>query len=181
MENNLLLEIVYAAIKDEFDPKIYIKKDFLLKEHKLLNKVEASFVTLKLNNRLRGCIGSLEAHKILLEDLIHNAKAAAFRDPRFAPLTKEEFENIHIEISLLSSSLEVKYSNVDDLKSKIKINTHGVILKHGNNSATFLPQVWEQLNSFELFFDALCKKAGLSYSCLEENPRIFTYEVKKIQ
>ena len=162
MENNLLLQIVYAAIKEEFDPKIYIKKDFLLKEHKLLNKIEASFVTLKLNNQLRGCIGSLQAHKILLEDLIHNAKAAAFRDPRFAPLTKDEFENIHIEISLLSSSLEVKYSNVDDLKSKIKINTHGVILKHGNNSATFLPQVWEQLSSFELFFDALCKKSRSS-------------------
>lgn len=181
MENNLLLQIVYAAIKEELDPKIYIKKDFLLKEHSFLNKVAASFVTLKLNNQLRGCIGSLQAHKTLLEDLIHNAKAAAFRDPRFSPLTKEEFKSIQIEISLLSPCVELEYTNVADLKSKIKINTHGVILQHGNNRATFLPQVWLQLNSFELFFEALCKKAGLSYSCLEQKPKIFTYEVKKIQ
>lgn len=181
MESKLLLQIVYAAIKEEFDPKTYIKKDFLLNEHEFLNEIQATFVTLKINNRLRGCIGSLQAHKSLLEDLIHNAKGASFRDPRFTPLREDELNNIQIEVSLLSQAKLLEYSSLEDLKSKININSHGVILNYENKRSTFLPQVWEQLNTFEEFFSALCKKAGLDYSCLEHGAIIYTYEVEKIK
>lgn len=181
MKDKLLLQIVYASIKEEFNPKIYIKKEFLLKEYSFLNEVQATFITLKINNVLRGCIGSLQAHRILLEDLIHNAKAAAFKDPRFKPLSINEFKNIQIEVSLLSKAKFLEYSDLQDLKSKVKVFTHGIILSHENKRSTFLPQVWEQLNNFEIFFDALCKKAGLDYSCLSKGALIYTYEVKKIK
>ena len=82
-----------------------------------LSKPKATFVTLTLDGGLRGCIGSLIAHRAFLDDLIHNAKAAAFEDPRFYPLTKEEFEKTHIEISILTEPEIVEYTDTADLKS----------------------------------------------------------------
>ncbi len=177
---DILLKIAKDAIKSEFD-STKIDKEALIKKYPYLSEQKATFVTLNLNNNLRGCIGSLIAHRSLIDDLIHNAKAAAFSDPRFAPLTKEEFEKIEIEISLLSTPKKVDYTDIDDLKSKITIGKDGVILKLGSYQATFLPQVWEQLSSFELFFDHLCQKAGLGVNCLSNHPEIYIYHVEKIK
>ncbi len=117
---------------------------------------------------------------LLLDDLIHNAQAAAFEDPRFPPLSEEEFEKVQIEISLLSTPQELFYRDIDDLKSKIRPDVDGVILQEGYYQATFLPQVWEQLPSFDLFFAHLCQKAGMSANCLENHPQISTYQVTKV-
>ncbi len=179
MEELLLLKIAKDAIKSQFDNN-NIDKEELLKKHPKLQEKGAVFVTLTIDGNLRGCVGSLIAHRTLLDDIIQNAKAAAFKDSRFTPLNKEEFEKIHIEISLLSSPKKLLYETKEDLKSKIKPNIDGIILKDGFNQATFLPQVWEQLPSFELFFAHLCQKAGMSEKCLENHPEIFVYQVKKI-
>lgn len=118
-----------------------------------------------------------------MDDLIQNAQSAAFNDPRFPPLTLEEFSSndITVEVSILSEPKPLSYSDMADLKSKIKIGEDGVILKLGNYQATFLPQVWEQLPTFESFFAHLCQKAGLPANCLESKPQIFIYHVEKIR
>ncbi len=142
---------------------------------------KATFVTLKQNQNLRGCIGSLVAHRDLYDDLVQNAKSAAFKDPRFKPLTQEELEYTTIEISILSEPVLIKYSTIEDLKSKIDVGVDGIILKLENNQATFLPQVWDELTTFELFFEHLCQKARLRTECLKQRPIIYKYQVEKIK
>lgn len=181
MEDKILLDIASKAIEEEFLDTSLVDKKALLASYPSLLEQGAVFVTLTLNKELRGCIGSLVATRSLLDDIISHAKNAAFSDPRFLPLSKDEFAKVEIELSVLSEPKNLPYDNIDDLKAKIKPNIHGVILQTKGKSATFLPQVWEQLPSFDIFFSHLCQKAGLSGNCLEQNPEIFTYEVKKIK
>ncbi len=185
MENtkHYLVEIARDAIREVLEGRKIIDKERLLKEHPQLGEKGAAFVTLEKRQALRGCIGSLIAHRTLLDDLIENARSAAFHDPRFPPLSKEEFEdpNLTIEISLLSEPKPLAYSDVEDLKSKIVPERDGVILKLGSYQATYLPQVWEQLPRFEDFFVTLCQKAGLPGNCLQQHPEIFVYHAEKIK
>lgn len=181
MENQILLEIAKKSIEKKFDETVKIDKTKLLIDFPFLAQNGATFVTLTLNGQLRGCIGSLQAYRPLLDDLISNAYAAAFEDPRFYELTLDEFKKVKIEISILSTPVEVIYKDIEDLKSKIKPNIHGVILQKDGRRSTFLPQVWEQLLSFEEFFSHLCYKGSFEENCLEFHPQVFTYEVKKIK
>jgi len=178
---NVILDIAKNAIKDGFGTCSTIDKKALLELYPELSKLKATFVTLTLDHQLRGCIGSLIAHRPLLDDLIHNAQAAAFEDPRFHPLNPEEFSRVHIEVSLLSTPELITYENSDDLKNKVIVGEDGIILQKGNRKATFLPQVWEQLPTFELFFSHLCQKAGLEAGCLESHPDIWHYRVEKVK
>lgn len=179
--NNLLLQLAREAINHKLTGAPLVDKEQLIKQYPQLEEQRATFVTLNLDGRLRGCIGSLVAHRTLYDDIVHNAQSAAFGDPRFAPLSLEEFQYIDIEISLLTPAVILPYDDIPDLKSKIIPNKHGVILKLGSNQATFLPQVWEQLPTFEVFFEHLCQKARLQSSCLELHPQIYTYEAIKIK
>ncbi len=180
MDNNSLLELVRSSINEEFDKTTCV--DISLKEkYPELKEQRATFVTLNLNGNLRGCIGSLLPQRALFDDIVYNAKAAAFKDPRFPPLSQDEFKNIEIEISILTIPTPLSYKNTSDLKDKLKIGIDGVILKEGSYQATFLPSVWEQLPNFELFFAHLCQKAGLSKNCLENHPQIFIYQAEKIK
>lgn len=181
MENQVLLDIVKKSIEKKFDSSVKIDKEELLIDFPFLAQNGATFVTLTLNKQLRGCIGTLQAYRPLLDDLISNAFAAAFEDPRFYELTYEEFKKVKIEISILSTPVEVIYTNIEDLKSKIKPNIHGVILQKDGRRSTFLPQVWEQLPTFEEFFSHLCYKGSFEENCLEFHPLVFTYEVEKIK
>jgi AmmeMemoRadiSam system protein A len=121
-----------------------------------------TFVTLKIDHRLRGCIGSLSADASLAAGVRENARNAAFHDPRFSPLTSAELDALQIEVSVLSEPVRLAYTDADDLLSKLNPGIDGVILKKGYASATFLPQVWEQLPQPEAFLSNLCMKAGLS-------------------
>jgi AmmeMemoRadiSam system protein A len=181
MNREMLLDLAKQSIEDELYNKSSIDSLSLENEYAFLSEPRATFVTLTSEKRLRGCMGSLLPHRKLLDDIIHNAKAAAFQDYRFQPLSKEEFVNIDIEVSLLSLPKVLIYSSLDELKEKIQPGVHGVILRKDHNKATFLPQVWEQLPSFELFFEHLCQKAGLCQDCLKQFPEIETYEVEKIK
>ncbi len=121
-----------------------------------------TFVTLKINDQLRGCIGNLTADKSLLEGVRDNAINAAFHDPRFPPLSKNEFEKVDIEISLLTEPRKLEFKNSGDLLEKLRPDVDGVIIRKGPYSSTFLPQVWEQLPDKKSFLSHLCQKAGLS-------------------
>ena len=179
-KKRLLLRIAKEAIKEEFSKEKLIEKEELIRKYPWLLEQQAVFVTLNKNHNLRGCIGSIIPHRSLIDDLLANAKAAAFSDPRFNPLEKEELDEIEVEVSLLTVPKELPYENIEDLKSKIRPMRDGVILQLDGYQATFLPQVWEELKTFEEFFAHLCMKAGLKPDCLKFHPNIFTYQVEKI-
>lgn len=121
----------------------------------------ATFVTLKKHGELRGCIGSLRAQRPLADDVAANAVAAASRDPRFAPLSASEFDDVDIEVSLLSEPEFIDFHDEADLLAQLRPGEDGLILFAGCRSATFLPQVWEQLPEPREFLAALKHKAGL--------------------
>lgn len=144
-----------------------------------LNQELATFVTLKKNNQLRGCIGNLEPVGPLLKSITDNACHAAFHDHRFSPLTREEFADIVVDISILTSPEPLAYADGDDLLRKLRPGTDGVILKKDNSRATFLPQVWEQLPEPRVFLEHLCRKAGLAPSAWrDQHPDIMIYQVQ---
>lgn len=181
MNEVLLLEIARDAIKSNFYDEVRVQKEQLLKENSFLSENTATFVTLTLDGKLRGCIGSLVAQRSLIDDLIHNSIAAAFSDPRFPQLTLEEFEKVKIEVSLLTKPENLEYKDFEDLETKLIPNKHGVILELDGKRATFLPQVWEQLPNFNEFMINLCHKAGLHPDKLSTFPKIQTYEAIKIK
>ncbi|NPA82141.1 MAG: AmmeMemoRadiSam system protein A [Epsilonproteobacteria bacterium] len=180
-QKRVLLEIARKAIEEEFTKTKLIDRDQLVKEHPWLLEKRAVFVTLNKNHNLRGCIGSIIPHRALIDDLIANAKAAAFSDPRFNPLTAEELPQIELEISLLTVPKELPYTDIEDLKRKIRPGIDGVVLQLNGYQATFLPQVWEDLKTFEEFFAHLCLKASLPIDCLKYHPKIYTYQAEKIK
>jgi hypothetical protein len=175
------LKIARQAIEDVLYERDTIEREVLVARYPELAEEGATFVTLTLAGNLRGCIGSLVAHRPLIDDIISNARSAAFHDPRFMPLTKAELAEVEIEVSLLSRPVWMEYATIEELKRKIRPGVDGVVLSLDGRRATFLPQVWEELPSFELFFSQLCQKAGLRGNCLEEFPQIETYQVEKIK
>ncbi|MDZ4201240.1 MAG: AmmeMemoRadiSam system protein A [Gallionella sp.] len=150
-----------------------------------LNEPGATFVTLTQNGRLRGCIGSLQAHRALAEDVRHNARAAAFNDPRFAPLQAGELDNIICEVSLLSPPQTMTFRDEADALAQLRPGVDGLILEYSAPSdgrchrSTFLPQVWEQLPDPHLFMAQLKRKAGLPDDFWDDGMRLSRYTVSK--
>lgn len=130
-----------------------------------LNEKCGCFVTLHKNAALRGCIGTIEARQPLLSAVEENARHAAFDDPRFPPLAADELPAVAIEISVLSVPTALAYDDADDLLAKIQPGVHGLIISKAWHSATFLPQVWDQLPDKKSFLEHLCLKAGLERDC----------------
>jgi len=148
---------------------------------RLQNK-EATFVTLTIMGKLRGCIGTLLAHRPLALDVAENARAAAFEDPRFPPLAKEELSLLKIEISVLSQPAALSYEDTEDLLEKLHPGVDGVVLENGFHRATFLPQVWEQLPAPKEFLTNLCYKAGLPVNAWRwPETKISIYHVEKFK
>jgi hypothetical protein len=139
----------------------------------------ATFVTLRRNGTLRGCIGTLDAERTLREDVAHNARRAAFRDPRFEPLQPDELEELVVEVSLLSVPEPIDYASEADLIERLDPARDGVVLEYRGRRATFLPQVWEQLPDPRDFLRQLKLKAGLPAEFWSEELRIARYAVDK--
>ncbi len=144
-----------------------------------LQEQGACFVTLTQKGELRGCIGTLEAHRTLLQDVKANANAAAFRDPRFAPLSAPELDRTEVEISLLSAMKPLQFSGERDALMQLKQGVHGVVFEYGRHRSTFLPQVWEQLPNVVEFMEHLKYKAGLSPDFWADEVRLSLYTVSK--
>jgi AmmeMemoRadiSam system protein B/AmmeMemoRadiSam system protein A len=121
----------------------------------------AAFVTLKKDGDLRGCIGSLEAHRPLHEDVAENAFAAAFRDHRFSPINESEIDDVELSISVLTEPELLVFTSEKNLISQLRPGVDGLILTDGGYRGTFLPSVWEHYPQAETFFRHLKEKAGL--------------------
>lgn len=122
----------------------------------------ASFVTLhRVNGNLRGCIGAIEPYQPLVKDVAEHAYAAAFRDPRFPPLTAEELDLIRVHISVLTIPEPLEVSSEADLLEQLTPGEDGLILEDGPNRSTFLPAVWSSLETPDAFVSELKRKAGL--------------------
>lgn len=177
----ILLKLARASIEEAFG-HAGPDKEALTRAHPELLEKRATFVTLKSGGRaLRGCIGSIVPHRTLFDDVRANAKAAAFDDPRFAPLGEAEYATCSVEVSLLSVPQELPYTDVEELRRKIRPGIDGVILSQGFRSATFLPQVWEELPEFDSFFAHLGMKAGLGATALQQHPQIKTYQAEHFE
>lgn len=143
---------------------------------KVLQQQFSCFVTLHKHEQLRGCIGALEAYQPLINDIAEHAFAAAFNDPRFPAMQKNEFEYITIKISVLGKPEPMQFENEKDLLSQIRPEIDGLILEYGNNRGTFLPSVWEQLPLVDDFFLHLKAKAGLGKNWWRDDVKISRYE-----
>jgi len=144
-----------------------------------LSKPGATFVTLALNGKLRGCMGSVEASRPLKDDVVEHALAAAFRDPRFAPLTFQEWKQAKVEVSLLDEPQHIRFVNEEEILGALLPGRDGVILEHGSLRATFLPQVWETLPEPRQFIQQLKIKAGLSANFWDNRIKLARYRVQK--
>ncbi len=169
-----LIRLAREAINAEFDTPLPPAPDF-----PWLNDSGASFVTLTHKGRLRGCIGSLVAHRPLLEDLRFNAVAAAFHDPRFNALQPSEWPNTSVEVSLLSPSQVMLFDGEQDALAQLRPGIDGVILEYRHHRSTFLPQVWDQLPTPERFMFELKQKAGLPGDFWAEDMKLSRYTVEK--
>ena len=180
-EGRYLLEWSRKTIEQELFGKKRPKKsktDLPAKFH----EQRGTFVTLTIKGGLRGCIGHIIPHESLLEGIRINAINAAFRDPRFQPVTREEWKRVKIEISILTDPKPLSYSGSEDLMKKLRPGIDGVILKKGYHQSTFLPQVWEQLPEKEEFLRHLCLKAGLDGDAWKEGDlEISTYQAQAFE
>jgi AmmeMemoRadiSam system protein B/AmmeMemoRadiSam system protein A len=147
--------------------------------HGFLQEIAASFVTLTRHGKLRGCIGSLQAHRPLVEDVKANAKAAAFLDPRFSPLTQTEFATTRVEVSLLSPSEPLQFGSEEEALRLIRPGVDGLILEHNGSRGTFLPQVWDSIPEPAEFLRQLKRKAGLEPDFWAPDLGLLRYTVVK--
>ena len=179
-EKKFLLALARTAIKSYLEKGI--KPDVKPADvpSKRLIDDGACFVTLRIGKELRGCIGSLEAHRPLAMDVVDNAISSAFGDPRFYPLTAGELGKVKISISVLTKPECLPVKDSDDLLKKLKPGKHGLIMEKGTARATFLPVVWEQLPKKEEFLEHLSLKACLARDGWKSvDCRFFVYEAEE--
>lgn len=148
-------------------------------DHPALEKPGATFVTLMSHGELRGCIGSLEAWRPLGVDIIANARAAAFRDPRFPPLSRQELDALDVEVSLLTEPEPMSFVDEADALHQLRPGVDGVIFECAGRRSTFLPQVWESLPEPKVFMAHLKQKAGLPPDFWAPDVRLQRYEARK--
>ena len=178
-QKRLLLKLSAASIRHGLDnhaplPVLLDDYDDALKQNR------ACFVTLEIDQQLRGCIGTLEAYRPLVQDVVENAYAAAFRDPRFTPLRESEYDALHYHISVLHAPQEMLVTSEQDLLQQLRPGVDGLIIEDAGRRATFLPSVWESLPRAADFLRHLKHKAGLSEHHWSDSMQVHRYVVEDI-
>jgi AmmeMemoRadiSam system protein A len=178
-EQGILLRIAREALESAVKINPLLEIDLALLPP-TLQELGASFVTLTIDDRLRGCIGTLEAYQPLAIDVQEHAVAAALQDPRFPTVQPPELPHIQIEVSALTPKVPLHYEDPQDLINQLKPNVDGVVLQDGFRKATFLPQVWKQLPTTHEFLSHLCLKMGAPANLWQRKPlKVFTYQVQE--
>lgn len=173
--SDFVLDLCRKAIKDKhFDvsgiayPQVF-------------SEMGAAFVTLEKENRLRGCIGSIIPQRSLIQDIVMNARNAAYNDPRFNPVEKSEIKDLHIAVSLLSIPKPMKFKDEQDLLNQIRKDVDGIIIRDGGHQAVYLPSVWEQLPDKREFLNTLKMKAGMSPNHFSKTFEAYRFETSYIK
>jgi AmmeMemoRadiSam system protein A len=178
-EKNILLRIAREAMEYAVKGKALPPLDVQTLTP-LLREVGASFVTLTIQDDLRGCIGALEAYQSLAEDVREHAVAAAQQDPRFPPVKESELNRIKLEISRLTAPQLLEYSSSEELLKKLRPHVDGVIIRDNHRRATFLPQVWEKIPDPAEFLGHLCQKMGVRAGHWREAKlQVYVYQVEE--
>ena len=172
--SDYVLNLAKKSIVSAFNNEEYVPRDIPT----VLTQYGATFVTLKRQGQLRGCIGSIYPTKPLVLDLIDNARNAAFQDPRFTPITPEELANLEVSVSILSSIEKIDFKDERDLLSKIC--PHGVIIAERDRRAVYLPVVWEQLPERDVFLNSLKEKAGLPPNYFSKTLEAYKFDALSI-
>jgi uncharacterized protein (TIGR00296 family) len=181
-----LIKIARDSISAVFEGKKYKLSDALETEFK---EIRGVFVSLYVKKELIGCIGFPEPNKLLAESVVIAAQGAAFEDPRFPPLKKEQMKDLRVELSVLTKPEVIEVNDPSEYPSKVKVGEDGLVIRDEFGAGLLLPQVateWEW-DSKE-FLDNTCKKAGLSPDCwcnMKQNvykfqAQVFTEEKGKI-
>jgi AmmeMemoRadiSam system protein B/AmmeMemoRadiSam system protein A len=173
-EKQIALKLARQTLELEFDLSTEKSKDY--KNYTVFSEKRGVFVTLKKEGQLRGCVGLIEPIQPLAQGIIQMAKAAAFNDIRFAPLGKKELTDIQIEVSVLTPP-----QKITDPEKEIELGKHGVIVRSGNNSGVYLPQVATDIGwDLQTFMDSLCtSKANLPADCWKNGQAdIYTFEAQ---
>lgn len=176
----LLLQIARAAISNVLGHAV-ARPELAGQVADVLQASGASFVTLNQQGQLRGCIGSLQAHRPLIADIQANAIAAALHDPRFAPLTLLELDITTVEVSVLSAMQPLPFASEAEALAQLRPGVDGVVFEFGRYRSTFLPQVWEQLPDAGEFMAHLKHKAGLAPDFWAAEVRLQRYTVSKFK
>ena len=177
-EKQILLDFAHqsivAAVHQNLPPRVDLDS---LPDR--LQQPGASFVTLTRSGLLCGCIGTLKHEFPLAQDVVLRAGAAATDDPRFPPLQSDEIDDTDIEISVLTTPQPLEYNAPDEIPNLLVPELDGVTIIHGLKKATFLPQVWEKVDSPEHFLNMLCQKARLPAEAWKRGElEISTYRVE---
>ncbi len=141
-----------------------------------LQQLAACFVTLRIKGTLRGCIGTLEASQPLVTNVVHNAAASAFEDPRFPAINRDEESKLHIEISVLTEPTPISFNSEAELLEKLVPEKDGLIIEKGSHRATFLPTVWRSIPDKAEFLNQLKRKAGLADNFWSNNLKAWRYD-----
>ena len=144
-----------------------------------LQEKGASFVSLHKHGELRGCIGTIEPYRLLIDDVKANAIGAATRDPRFTPLLWSELSEIDIEVSVLSPTEVIQFENEADALSQLRVGIDGIVFEWRGHRGTFLPQVWESLPNASVFMSHLKVKSGLTAHFWADDINLYRYTVSK--
>lgn len=180
-ERQILLRLARQALEDGVRGKPLAPLDWNTLPPRL-REPGASFVTLTKEGELRGCVGALEAHQPLAEDVREHAVAAALEDFRFPPVRPEELPRIHIEVSYLTPLQPLEFDSPEELLTRLRPGVDGVVLRQGWRRATFLPQVWEQIPDPQEFLDHLCLKMGRPPGCWRsEGIEVWVYQVESFE
>jgi len=175
-----LLDIARASIRHGLRHGCPLQLD-LARETADLQAVRATFVTLEIAGRLRGCIGTLEPRTPLAQDVADHAYAAAFEDSRFTPLQPHELEALDVHISILTPAVPLPARDENDLLHQMRPGVDGLILQEGRHRATFLPSVWEDLPEPADFLAHLKRKAGLEAEYWSPRLQFWRYETESVR
>ena len=157
------------------------KVDLTIVYPQVFDEPGASFVTIEKDGQLRGCIGSIIAHRPLVNDLIENARSAAFKDTRFNPVTEDELSHLKVSVSILTEPRRIFFESEEDLINGLTPNLDGLIIKDGDHQAVYLSSVWEVIPDKKEFLNALKVKAGLTPEHFSDTFEAYRFETIYIQ
>lgn len=171
-----LLSLARGALVETFGgPELVVPREAWLQEHR------SCFVTLTCEGQLRGCIGSIEAHRPLAEEVVHNARGAAFEDPRFSPLTAAELSSTRIELCVLTPLQRLEAQTEEEAIARLRPGQDGVVLEWGGRRGVFIPKMWERLPRPAQFLAMLRQKAGLPAHEWASGTRLFRFTAQEYE